>query len=531
MKELLRSRRGRINVYASILVLFCACAYLAYMAWFNRTAMFHDITVELGLESLSIREFMNPEAVGSQVDFVTDYRKVDLGKTGQTEIILSHGTREETVLLTVQDTIAPTAIIETHRTVDIDQIPQAGELVSNVSDASAVRIYYAQEPVVSVDYSDVTVTVVIEDESGNKLEQDCVFSYRWLRDNIVLELGETLTPEMVLLNPQRDNALLDPAELIRVNNGHVGEYTITSVLGEREDICKVTVRDTRGPVLELKEVCVHPGSNVKLEDYIVSVSDASGNVELRLVGEAPDNSVSGRHTVIIEAEDKYGNVTRKETMLLIGEDIVPPVISGVQNSLTIEKYTEPDFMEGVSAFDGRDGVVEVTVDTGKLDNTAAGTYFITYTARDASGNTASVKRQVEVLHDEEDTAALVREIADSLPDDPRAIREFLRKYIGYSTSWGGEDPVWFGLNKNGGNCYVHALCLQTLLEYKGYETQLIWSTDKTHYWVLVKVREGWRHLDSTPSPQHDMIVLVTDEVRKKYLDGRVWDFENWPACD
>ena len=531
MKELLRSKKTRVNVAASILVLLCACAYLGYTAWLNRTAMFHDITVELGLESLSIRAFMNPEAVGSRVDFVTDYRKVDLGQPGQTEIILSHSNREETVLLTVQDTVAPTATIESGRIVDIDQIPQAWELVRNVSDASSVRIYYAQEPVVSVDYSDVTVTVVVEDGSGNRLEQDCVFSYRWMRDSIVLELGETLTPEMVLLNPQRDHALLDSAELIRINNGHVGEYTLSASLGGRESVCKVTVQDTKGPALELKEVRVHPGTNLNLKNFIASVSDASGNVDLRIVGDMPDNSISGRQTVIIEAEDKYGNVTRKETMLLIGEDIVPPVISGVQNALTIEKYTEPDYLEGVSAYDGRDGAVDVLVYTGNLDNTAAGVYFITYTARDSSGNTASVKRQVEVLHDEEDTAALAQEIADSLPDDPKAIREFLRKYIGYSTSWGGEDPVWFGLNKNGGNCYVHALCLQTLLEYKGYETQLIWATDESHYWVLVKVREGWRHLDSTPSPQHDMIVLVTDEVRKQYLDGRVWDYEKWPACE
>lgn len=531
MKEMLKTRNGRRNVFLSAAVLICACVYLLYSAWLDQTPMFHDVTVELGLESLSIREFMNPEAIGSRVDFVTDHRKVDLGQPGQTEIVLSHGGREETVLLSVQDTVAPTATVETGRIVDIDNIPKAFELVSNVTDASPVRIYYAQEPVVSVDYSDVTVTVVVEDESGNKLEQDCVFSYRWLRDSIVLELGDTLTEEMVLLNPQRDQGLLEPAELLRINNSYVGEYTVTAALGDREAACKVTIQDTKGPELELKEAHRLFSTDVKLEDFIASAWDASGAVELRIVGDAPDTRKSGRQTVIIEAEDKHGNVTRKETALLIGDDIVPPAIQGVQEPLVTAKYEEPDYTAGVYARDGRDGIVEFTVDTSRLDNTAAGIYYITYSAMDASGNTTTVKRQVEVLHDKEDTDALVRQIADTLPDDPLAVRNYIRENLGYSSTFGGEDPVWLGLKQGGGNCYVHALCLQAILEYKGFETQLIWTTDETHYWLLVKVREGWRHLDATPSPQHDVVLLVTDEVRLKNLGGRVWDYEKWPACD
>ena len=531
MKELLKNNKAQFNLFTALAVLLCSCVYLLYSSWYDRTVMFHDVTVELGMESLSIREFMNPSAKGSRVDFVTDHKRVDLGQPGKTDITLSHGSKEQTVTLTVQDTVTPTAQIESRRIVDVDNIPQAWELVSNVSDASPVRIYYAQEPVVSVDYSDVTVTVVVEDGSGNKLERDCVFSYRWLRDTYTMELGETLTPEKILLNPQRDSMLLDPAEMLRVNSGSVGEYTITAALGQRDAACTVTIRDTKGPDLELKEVHRHLGGNVRLEDFIASVSDASGNPELRIVGAAPDNLQTGRQTVIIEAEDKHGNVTRKETALLIGDDIVPPVIQGIAEPLVTAKYTEPDYMAGVSARDGQDGVVEVTVDTSKLDTTAAGTYYISYSAMDASGNIASAKRMVEVLHDKNDTAALVQEIADSLPDDPKAVREYVRKNLGYSSSYGGEDPVWFGLSKGGGNCYVHALCLQSLLEYKGYETQLIWTTDESHYWLLVKVREGWRHLDATPSPQHDMVILVTDEIRLKNLGGRVWDYEKWPVCD
>lgn len=526
-----KKKNNAINIFAAVAVLLVSCLYLAGSAGYDRLVMFRDVTVELGTPSLSIREFMTPAAWGSQVDFVTDHTKVDLGKVGQTEITLSHGGKEQTVLLTVQDTKAPTADIEAGRTVEIDAVPEAWELVSNVQDAAPVTIYYAQEPVVSVDYSDVTVTVVVEDSSGNKLEGDCTFSYRWLRESLTLELGDVLTADMLLLNPRRDGGLLDKAQINRVNNSGVGEYVITAALNGREASCTITVEDTRGPELEVQDVTRRPGGYVTLKDYIVSAEDPSGVAEVRMVGEAPDNMETGRHTVIIEAEDGRGNVTRKEAQLWIATDTSSPRIQGATEPMTIEKYSQPDFLEGVTAYDKKDGQVEVTVDTSKLDVTTAGIYYITYIARDSSGNADTIRRKVEVLHDEEDTAAMVKRIADTLPNDVEEIRDYVRSTIGYSSNWGGDDPIWYGFTKNGGNCYVHAHCLQAILEYKGYETQLIWVTNESHYWLIVKLGDVWRHIDATPSPQHAKISLMTDDQRLSTLSGRLWDFEKWPACE
>ena len=91
--------------------------------------------------------------------------------------------------------------------------------------------------------------------------------------------------------------------------------------------------------------------------------------------------------------------------------------------------------------------------------------------------------------------------------------------------------MYYGLTKDSGNCYVHALTLKALLEEKGYETQLIWVTNESHYWLIIKLEEGWRHIDSTPSAQHEAIGLATDKVRYKNLNGRNWDRSKWPACE
>ena len=59
---------------------------------------------------------------------------------------------------------------------------------------------------------------------------------------------------------------------------------------------------------------------------------------------------------------------------------------------------------------------------------------------------------------------------------------------------------------------------------------LIWTTDKTHYWNLIKLNGVWRHTDSTPGNKHSMIENETDAVRYEHLQERDWDRSKWPAA-
>ena len=82
-----------------------------------------------------------------------------------------------------------------------------------------------------------------------------------------------------------------------------------------------------------------------------------------------------------------------------------------------------------------------------------------------------------------------------------------------------------------GNCYVHAHCLKALFDAKGIESQIIWVTEKTHYWLVVKIGDVWRHIDATPTPGHMRYSLMNDEERHKTLSGRNWNRSLWPACE
>ena len=111
-----------------------------------------------------------------------------------------------------------------------------------------------------------------------------------------------------------------------------------------------------------------------------------------------------------------------------------------------------------------------------------------------------------------------------------AISNWVAKNIKYNSNWGGDDPIWYGYKNKKGNCYVHAKILEALLKEKGFKTQIIWVTDKSHYWNLVYVDGAWRHIDSTPGTKHPKY-LMTDEQRYKNLQGRDWDRTKWPKCE
>jgi len=528
MKERIKRGLKSWKLWAVVLAIAIICG-----AWWNRQYQlpkFHDLTVELGTEIVTISDFATEHADLKKIRFVSDPSLVDLNQVGSLELILAQGNKQETVMLTVEDTTAPEATFVKTLPIRIDHTPTPEELVSGISVESETRVYFENAFQLPKNYEDTAVTVVVEDIWGNRTLGQCTLTYTWMVESFELEYGQKLSPEDILLDPVRDAGLLDPKELEAVNSGEIGEYTVTGQAGGQSAVCRVHVADTQGPVVKLKDVQVRIGGQVNPESFVESVTDISGVDTVRMLS-SPKTDTMGKKPIVFEAKDYYGNTTFAQAVLWVANDFVPPRITGANGVITMEKRSAVDFMEGVSAYDNVDGNCVVTCNTDALNMEAGGTYYITYTAYDSSGNQAKVTRKVIVEHDEEDTEALVASIAAQLSDDPEQIRNYVRSKIYYTRSWGDEDPVWYGFTNRRGNCYVHAMCLKAIFDLKGIENQLIWVTNKTHYWLLVKINGNWKHIDPTPSRLHGRYSLMNDAQRRSTLSGRVWDTTAWPACE
>ena len=528
------------TVVLIVLAAIVLAGMVGYGIWQYTLPRFHDVSVELGTDRVATDHFLTIYGKQDRASLVTDLKTVDFTAVGSAAITLRHGIKEETVMLTVQDTTAPKVTFIESLTKGVGHAIQAEDFVRKAEDLSALTYGFLNPPATS-GYETVKVTVVVTDAYGNSTQKECSLSFSWLQSEITLELGQKLTKKQILMDYRKDKELLDQAQLDAVNAAGVGSYEVTSTAGGVTRVCKVTVVDTTGPAVTLKSATVYQGDEVKVEDLVEKAEDLSGDVTLRL-SQPVDTGEVGTQTAAVEAIDPHGNVTRVEATVEIIADTEAPAIN-FSGKLTVGKNSEPNYLKDVSAYDVHDGVCEVTCDSSAVDLSTPGTYKVVYTAKDAAGNVATKKRDVVVKPDQTDTEALVARVAATLSDDVLEIRNYVRE-ITYTHNWGGDDPTWFGLTNGHGNCYVHALCLKALLEYKGYETQLIWvkgselGTEDTiygwppHYWLIVKSDGQWKHLDATPGPTHTKYdEPMNDEQRLDSLKlDRVWDFDQWPAC-
>ena len=510
---------------AAALALLAALGLCGYTGWHYLQPKFQNVTMELGGEFPPVESFLTPMAKKENAVLLT--KSPDLSKAGAVELTFAHNGKEETVTLTVQDTTAPTVKFQ-DVTVDMDVSVGAELFVTEVSDFSQTTVAFAESFVCPLGGS-ADVDIVVTDAHGNKTTETCRLTILWMHETVTLEVGETLTKEHILMDAKRDGDMIAQKDIDKINKSGVGEYTLKLKGDKREGTCSITVQDTIAPKLVLKNVTIDVGDKLTVKKFIKECSDASGKVTTKFK-KTPDNKKVGTTTVTIIATDKNGNKTEETATLKVHKDSKAPVFSGLK-AMTVKKNSKPNFRSGVKAVDAKDGAVDFTVDTSKVNLSKAGTYYAVYTARDAAGNKATARRKVTVTHSDADTQELVKKWAAKInSNDPLTIAKYVRKNIKYNHNWGGDDPVWYGLKNKTGNCYVHAKVLEAIFKLKGIKTQIIWVKDKSHYWNLVYTAEGWRHIDSTPGSKHPSRIM-DDNDRYANLQGRDWDRSKWPKCE
>ena len=501
---------------------------LAIILFFILRPKFRDATIELGTTQIAADNFLVSTIYEKEAKLITPLEEIDFSKVADIDITLSYRDKEETVKLHIVDTTPPKVTFQ-NITRYTGYVVNADDFVVDKSDLSEMHVESTNIEDTN-EYKDYIVTVTVEDVYGNKTSKDCVLTINWLKQEVTVEQGQPFTKENAIVNMEKDADKLSQEEIEKVDTGKLGEYILTAMVDGVKYECKVIVQDTTPPDLQLKDVSIYVGQKVNGKDsFIKSATDASGEVTTNLKTEI-DYSKIGDQEIVIEAIDKNNNKIEKTCKLTIKEDKEGPVFSGVGN-LNVSKNTKIDYYSGVSAKDAREGKKEFSVDASKVDVSKAGTYYAIYTSLDSKGNKTTYKRKVTVKHDAADVSALVKEMSAQCGNGVEQIRDFVRNKITYGHSYGDGDPVWYGFTKWTGNCYVHALCFQALLQNKGYETKLIWTTDKTHYWNMVKINGNWKHMDATPDRNHRKISIMNDEQRLSTLSGRTWDRNAFPKAN
>lgn len=214
-------------------------------------------------------------------------------------------------------------------------------------------------------------------------------------ENYITEYGQEFNP---LDNVE--SLFMDSAENIQVtgtvDTETIGDYPMSYTYKGKEYPFTVSVKDTQGPDLKLRDYTTDTIQTVKAEDFIESVEDAS-EYTLKM-DNREDTKEAGTFSITLTATDKYGNETTEETRLIRKEDKQAPTLEGFEKQLVLNQGASYN-ADAYQVIDNLDSAPTSWADTSKLDTSVPGEYTVEYTVRDRSDNTATYTQTVTVNED------------------------------------------------------------------------------------------------------------------------------------
>lgn len=197
-----------------------------------------------------------------------------------------------------------------------------------------------------------------------------------------------------------------------------------------------TIPPTEAPDVNTEppaELMLAPSGEVEVYAEI-TLEELLGAEEIALKNgsEAVDTSQTG--TFEITAEYAYSGQLYAHPISYTVADTTPPVVLNSGNSAMAELGSEFDLSDYVGFADNYDPTPELTY-TGYVDTSVCGTYYLTATATDSSGNAVTWDTQVEV----------VSEIPVPEDNNPRlAFSTLIERYSAENAVFGIDVSKWQG---------------------------------------------------------------------------------------
>jgi len=187
-----------------------------------------------------------------------------------------------------------------------------------------------------------------------------------------------------------------------------------NIVGEFEDYGIILANDQLPPVITLNgsdtvRVEKNCGTTTYVDAGAKAIDPTEGDITSRIVTTTDfDQCNTGIYTYVYNVEDASGNkAAPKRRVVIVVEDRTPPVLTlNGTSPMSVEQcgtFTDP----GATAFDlvNKD-LTSAIVASGTVNTNKLGSYVITYTVRDAQGNTATMNRTVNVVDTKKPTMML-----------------------------------------------------------------------------------------------------------------------------
>ena len=339
-----------------------------------------------------------------------------------------------------------------------------------------------------------------------------------------------------------------------------GTYTIPMTDGEGKKYnLKLTVRDRKAPVVTTRHVYYAKGVGVPdAHDFINTIVEAD-EYKAYFECDLPDMNQIGDYDVVIRVEDASGNRTKElHSVLTVIEDYEAPTFSVVPE-LSAFVGEAIAYRKGLVVKDNCGGEVEVQVDSSAVDPTTPGDYTVSFTATDASGNTAWATTTIHIYENQiteeqlaEKIDAVIAQIITPDMDKEaqlRAVYRYVYDHIAYTSDSDKSDWVRAAYDSlfmtGSGDCFNYfaaaiAFCRRLGIDYREIE-RTPGAAEGTHFWIMVNIgtdeKPRWYHFDCThlrASYSHSGCLLTDQQIKafNRFRAGfYAYDSSSYPATD
>ena len=405
------------------------------------------------------------------------------------------------------------------------------QFIRSIEDASFCYVRFIKNPD-TTQYGLQEVHLLVTDSAGNQTEvvsQLCVIN---VKERVLWNLGEELPlAEVFLATAEEEISYLTDISSIDITQE--GVYQINLLVDGKEMVSELQIMDIEAPEVVIEDKKTWKNKPIKAEDFVISVTDNSNNIQVRYEIE-PDWTQVGEQTVTIIAEDKKGNRVKKEALLTIQKDEKAPVVT--VTDIDVKVGSSVSYKKAVSYYDNIDTEEEMTliIERSGVNLDEVGTYEVIYTVTDCSGNSTSVVGKLNVVEEsfaweeEEKIHKKAQEVLNSIltegmteKEKAKAIYTWIKHHIGYvnhSEKRNYMRGAYEGLFEYQGDCFVYAATAKELLTQAGILNMDIvkLTTNPSHYWNLVYIEDGWYHFDTTPRVDKSEFFLLTNAELEAY---------------
>ncbi len=353
-----------------------------------------------------------------------------------------------------------------------------------------------------------------------------------VQEYVTLEAG---TPKIPLEHfPKEEKTVTLLTDISGIDLNQPNEYLLAFAYKKKVYNSTLKIVDTTPPAGAPVEHTIYNDEMLTPEDFVTDIRELTQTTVS--FAQSPDFTKVGEQTVTILLTDTSGNVGTVDAKLTVLADTTFPEFSPMED-LKVNMGQTVSYRKDITATDDRDGELTYQVDSSKVNLEEAGTYTITYTATDSSGNTTSVERKIHVsaslvinrdLVEEKAKELLSKIITDDMSDHDKIYKIFyyVRKNVAYSSAPNKDiySAAYHAMVKRRGDCYNYFAMAKVLLDQCGIDNLPVerYKGKSSHYWLLVNIGTGWYHYDPSPQSMKDPFrcFMKTDAQVKAYARSR-----------